>query len=201
MNHLFVTLSGGGRSSVSGTDPTSILRVVPSRGGVLALTQVDRRSGFHRKPDAPHPPVRRLRERGARSRLCDPASTVVRPRHGGVDRGRLGLAVPAQQGDGFAEPAACRVRWDDLVHECVASSHTECAGALRRLSSVYQCERGRRAGNFEGTSRQHEGQHSKRRTSRQKQAESAPGHFRTQILVVRLIGADVTDDSANRSPC
>ena len=53
-NHLFVCLAGGGRSSVYGTDPTSILRVAPSRGGVLALIQVDEWSEFHRRPGSSH---------------------------------------------------------------------------------------------------------------------------------------------------
>ena len=54
MNHLFVLLSGGGRSSVYGTDPHFDSVSGALRGVRFPLPQADTQAAFHRKPDELH---------------------------------------------------------------------------------------------------------------------------------------------------
>ena len=139
-NHLFVLPSGGGRSSVYGTDPhfdsasgalpwwrsrthsggrmvgvspsawfvSLVGRSVPVHAAskdvaALSAARTWPHQGAHSGRGGRQRPLRRLGALGARSRLCDPTSTVVQPRQD-VDN----------KGDGRAEHAlhfGDRVRW------------------------------------------------------------------------------------------
>ena len=129
MNHLFVLPSGGVGLRYTGPTPTFVAPVLTSRGGVVTLIQVDRRSGFHRNPDARHFPPRPLGALGAQGRLCDPASTVVQPRHGVDDGGDLGLPSLPNTATSSQESAACRVRHRRPSARVRRLLVPECAGA------------------------------------------------------------------------
>ena len=63
----------------------------------------------------------------------------------------------------FAQPAACRVRRDDLVHECSPARIPSAQVPSSRRSSACSANPVRKADCNEAAS-QHGGQHSKRRT-------------------------------------
>ena len=118
MNHLFVSLSGGGRSSVSGTDPHFDSAGGAFHGVMFPFIQVDGRSGLHRKPDELHsPPCRRPRGTRRTESTCFDLDTARSVKGAGLaqaDSGLLSLPYEATRFAGSPRPRVHRVRRDDL---------------------------------------------------------------------------------------
>ena len=130
-NHLFVLPSGGGRSSVYGTDPH-----FDSASGALPWWRSRTHSGgrkvraFTATLTHPTPLVRRPRGTGRIESTCLDLDTVRSVKARGWLR-RLACRARFHFGDWHALPArsrACSVRWDDFVDKCA-----ECAGSRSRL--------------------------------------------------------------------
>ena len=134
MNHLFVLPSGGGRPSIYGTDPHFDSASGALHGVRFPLRQADRRSGFHRNPDARHllpsPP-------GARVHKVD---FVTEPRRSSrLVRRKMTESTWACQACSTRRPSSLgfprlrvrRVRWDDSVDACSPARRQ-----VRRVPSV-----------------------------------------------------------------